>query len=61
MNRFLHEFLDLTPTTILTVLFCKVNIILLFGELAQKTTPYFIMEWKWGKKFEGVSAADMRH
>jgi hypothetical protein len=26
MNRFLHEFLDLTPAIILTVLFCKLNI-----------------------------------
>jgi hypothetical protein len=25
MNRFLHEFLDLTPAIILTVLSCKVN------------------------------------
>jgi hypothetical protein len=33
MNRFLHEFLDLTPAIIVIVLFCKVNIILLLGEL----------------------------
>jgi hypothetical protein len=44
--RFLHEFLDLTPTIILTILFCKVNIILLLGELPPKIIPYFIMEWK---------------
>jgi hypothetical protein len=46
MNRFLHEFLDLTLAIILTVLFCKVNIILLLGELPQKIIPYFIMELK---------------
>jgi hypothetical protein len=46
MNRFLHEFLDLTPSIIQTVLFCKVNIILLLGELPQEITPYFITEWK---------------
>jgi len=49
MNRFLHEFLDLTPAIILTVLFCKVNIILLLGELPPKIIPYFIMEWKQAK------------
>jgi len=47
MNRFLHEFLNLTPAIILTVLFRKVNIILLLGKLPQKIIPYFIMEWKW--------------
>jgi hypothetical protein len=31
--RFLHEFLDMTPAIILTILFYKVNIILLLGEL----------------------------
>jgi hypothetical protein len=36
VNRFLHEFLDLTPAIILTVPFCKGNIILLLGELPQK-------------------------
>jgi hypothetical protein len=45
MDRFLHEFLDLAPTIILTVLFCKVNIISLLGELAKKTS-YSIMEWE---------------
>jgi hypothetical protein len=48
-NRFLHEFLDLTTGIILTVLFCKINIILLVGELPQKIIPYFIMEWKQAK------------
>jgi hypothetical protein len=46
MNRFLHEFLDLTPAIILTLLFSKVNIILMLGELPQKIIPDFIMEWK---------------
>jgi hypothetical protein len=46
MNGFLDEFLDLTPAIILTVLFCKVNIILLLRELPQKIIPYFVMEWK---------------
>jgi hypothetical protein len=46
MNRFLHEFLDLTLAIILTILFCKINLILLLGELPQKTIPYLIMEWK---------------
>jgi hypothetical protein len=46
MNRFLHAFLDFTPAIILTTLFCKVNIILMLGELSQKIIPYFIMEWK---------------
>jgi hypothetical protein len=41
MNRFLHEFLDLTPAIILTVLFCKVNIILLLGELPEKKISIF--------------------
>jgi hypothetical protein len=36
MDRFLLEFLDLTPVISLTVLFCKVNIILLLGELPKK-------------------------
>jgi uncharacterized protein YbcI len=46
INSFMHEVLGLTPAIILTVLFCKVNIILLLGELSQKNIPYFIMEWK---------------
>jgi hypothetical protein len=46
INRYLHEFLDLTPAIILTVLFCKVNIILLLEELPPKIIPYFIMEWE---------------
>jgi len=46
MNRFLHEFLDLTPAIILTVFFCKVNIILLLGNYPKKIVSYFIMEWK---------------
>jgi hypothetical protein len=41
MNRFLHEFQDLTPTIILTVLFYKVDIILLLGELAKKKYSIF--------------------
>jgi hypothetical protein len=48
-NRFVHEFLDMTPAIILTVLFCKVSIILLLGELPPKIIPYFIMEWKQAK------------
>jgi hypothetical protein len=46
MNRFLHEFLDLTPAIILTVLFCKVNVVLLLGELPPKIISCFVMEWK---------------
>jgi hypothetical protein len=62
-NRFLHEFLDLTPAIILTVLFCKVNIILLLGELPQKNYSIFHYGMEIGKInwFQGVSAADMRH
>jgi len=41
MNKFLHEFLDLTPAIILTVLFCKVNIILFFRELLPKNYAIF--------------------
>jgi hypothetical protein len=41
MNRFLHEVLDLTSAIILTLLFCKVNIILVLGELPQKIIPLF--------------------
>jgi hypothetical protein len=62
MNRFLHEFLDLTLAIILTVLFCKGNIILLFGELPQKN--YSIFDYGMeivNKLIRGVSAADMRH
>jgi hypothetical protein len=36
MTRFLHEFLDLTPAIIITVLFRKVNIILLLRKLPKK-------------------------
>jgi hypothetical protein len=46
VNRFLHEVLDFTPAIMLTVLFCKANILLLLGELPQKIIPYLIMEWK---------------
>jgi hypothetical protein len=49
MNRFLHEFLDLTPAIILTVLFCKVNIILLLGELPQKNYSIFHYGMEIGK------------
>jgi hypothetical protein len=52
MNRVLHEFLDLTPALILTVLFHKINIILLMEELPQKIIPYFIMGWKEAKQIE---------
>jgi hypothetical protein len=38
--------MDLTPAIILTVLFFKINIILLLEELPPKIVPYFIMEWK---------------
>jgi hypothetical protein len=33
LNRLLHELLDLAPAIILTVFFCKINIILLLDEL----------------------------
>jgi len=46
INSLLHEVLGLTPDIILIFLFCKVNIILLLGELSQKIIPYFIMEYK---------------
>jgi hypothetical protein len=55
MDRFLHEFLDLTTAIILTVLFCKINIILLSGELLQNYIPYFIMEWKYADNSRQVS------
>jgi hypothetical protein len=42
----------MTPAIILTVLFCKVNIILLLGQLPQKIIPYFIMEWKEAKQID---------
>jgi hypothetical protein len=39
LNRFLHEFLDVTPVIILPVLFCKVdNTILLLGDKNNKKT-----------------------
>jgi hypothetical protein len=44
-----HEFLDLTPAIILTVLFCKVNIILLLEELPQKNYSTFRYGMKIGK------------
>jgi len=46
MNRFLHEFVELTAEIILTVLFCEVNTILLLGELSEKSFPNLIMECK---------------
>jgi hypothetical protein len=49
MNRFLHEFLDLTPAIILKVLFCKVNIILLFGGITPKNYSVFYYGMKIGK------------
>jgi len=63
MNRFLHEVLDLTPAIILTVLFCKVNIILLLGEIPKEHCSIFHYGMETGKTnwLEGVSAAEMRH
>jgi hypothetical protein len=49
MNIFLHEFLDLAPVIILTVLFCKVNIILLFGGITPKYYSIFHYGMKIGK------------
>jgi hypothetical protein len=49
VNIFLHEFLDLTPAIILTVLFCKVNIILLLGELPPKKYSIFQYGMEIGK------------
>jgi hypothetical protein len=49
MNRFLHEFLDLTVSIILTVLFCKVNIMLLLGELTPKKYSIFHYGMEIGK------------
>jgi hypothetical protein len=61
MNRVLHEFLDLTPAIILTLLFCDINM-LQMGELPQKKYSIFHYGMEIGKMncFEGVSAADMR-
>jgi hypothetical protein len=57
MNRYLHEVLDLTPAIILTVLFCKVNIILQLGELPPKIIPYFIS--KRGSHIEAYNGHQM--
>jgi hypothetical protein len=39
----------LTPEKIVAVLFCKVNITLLLGELPPKIIPYFNMEMEIAK------------
>jgi hypothetical protein len=52
----------LTSAIILRVPFCRVNIILLFGELTQKNYSIFHYGMEIGKinGFECICAADMR-
>jgi len=42
LNRLLKDVLSCAPAIILKIFFCRVKIFLLFEELPQKISPYFI-------------------
>lgn len=45
LNSPVHELTGSLPAIYLAVLFCKVNVFLLLGELLPKIIPYFIIEY----------------
>jgi hypothetical protein len=49
LNRFLHEFLGLTPAISLIIFFHKMKIFFAVRWVTLKITPYFITEWKYAK------------